>query len=122
MIRHPGNDSTWPAGRSSCPLAASPRPNCYSCRSVASYMRVRGVDNLRVVDCSVLPTMVSGNLNGPIMAMAWHGADLMPTRRDPPTRRHHGSPRDTHTPCRSRSESGGSPARDTSLSPEGTKV
>ncbi|WP_405139533.1 GMC family oxidoreductase [Nocardia sp. NBC_01388] len=44
---------------------------------VDAQLRVRGVDNLRVVDCSVMPTMVSGNLNGPIMAMAWHAADLI---------------------------------------------
>jgi choline dehydrogenase-like flavoprotein len=40
-------------------------------------LRVRGVDKLRVMDCSVMPTMVSGNLNGPAMAMAWHAADLI---------------------------------------------
>lgn len=40
-------------------------------------LSVRGVDGLRVVDCSVLPTMVSGNLNGPIMAMAWRAADFI---------------------------------------------
>jgi choline dehydrogenase len=40
-------------------------------------LRVRGVDGLRVMDCSVMPTMVSGNLNGPAMAMAWHAADLV---------------------------------------------
>ncbi|MEV0674752.1 GMC family oxidoreductase N-terminal domain-containing protein [Mycobacterium sp. NPDC050441] len=40
-------------------------------------LRVRGVEGLRVVDCSVLPTMVAGNLNGPIMAMAWQAADLI---------------------------------------------
>lgn len=40
-------------------------------------LRVRGVRNLRVVDCSVLPRMVSGNLNGPAMAMAWRAADLI---------------------------------------------
>ncbi|MCV7302229.1 GMC family oxidoreductase N-terminal domain-containing protein [Mycobacterium barrassiae] len=40
-------------------------------------LRVRGVNNLRVMDCSVMPTMVSGNLNGPAMAMAWHAADLI---------------------------------------------
>lgn len=40
-------------------------------------LRVRGVDGLRVVDCSVLPTMIAGNLNGPIMAMAWRAADLI---------------------------------------------
>ena len=32
---------------------------------------------LRVVDCSVMPTMVAGNLNGPIMAMAWRAADFI---------------------------------------------
>ncbi|MEU9242689.1 GMC family oxidoreductase N-terminal domain-containing protein [Streptomyces sp. NPDC048385] len=40
-------------------------------------LRVRGVDNLRVVDASVLPAMVAGNLNGPVMAMAWRAADLI---------------------------------------------
>lgn len=40
-------------------------------------LRVRGVDGLRVVDCSVLPTMVAGNLNGPIMAVAWRAADFI---------------------------------------------
>ncbi|MHA5048913.1 GMC family oxidoreductase [Streptomyces sp. SD15] len=44
---------------------------------VDSRLRVRGVEGLRVVDCSVMPTMVSGNLNGPIMAMAWRAADLV---------------------------------------------
>lgn len=37
---------------------------------VDSQLRVRGVEGLRIMDCSVLPTMVSGNLNGPMMAMA----------------------------------------------------
>lgn len=40
-------------------------------------LRVRGVAGLRVVDCSVMPTMVSGNLNGPIMAMAWRAAEFI---------------------------------------------
>ena len=44
---------------------------------VDNQLRVRGVDNLRIVDCSVLPTMVAGNLNGPIMAMAWRAADFI---------------------------------------------
>jgi choline dehydrogenase len=44
---------------------------------VDSRLRVRGVQGLRVVDCSVMPTMVSGNLNGPMMAMAWRAADLI---------------------------------------------
>ena len=42
-----------------------------------SELRVRGVHNLRVVDCSVMPTKVAGNLNGPVMAMAWRAADFI---------------------------------------------
>lgn len=40
-------------------------------------LRVRGVEGLRVFDCSVLPTMIAGNTNGPIMAMAARAADLI---------------------------------------------
>ena len=40
-------------------------------------LRVIGVSGLRVMDCSVMPTMVSGNTNGPVMAMAWRAADLI---------------------------------------------
>jgi choline dehydrogenase-like flavoprotein len=42
---------------------------------VDSQLRVRGVRNLRVVDCSVMPTQVSGNTNGPVMALAWRAAE-----------------------------------------------
>ena len=38
-------------------------------------LRVRGVSGLRVVDTSVMPTLVSGNTNGPVMAVAWHAAE-----------------------------------------------
>ncbi len=40
-------------------------------------LRVRGVSGLRVVDCSVMPSPVSGNTNGPAMALAWHAAALI---------------------------------------------
>jgi choline dehydrogenase len=40
-------------------------------------LRVRGVAALRVVDASVLPVMVSGNLNGPVSALAWRAADFI---------------------------------------------
>lgn len=40
-------------------------------------LRLRGVENLRIMDCSVLPTMVAGNLNGPMMAMASRAAEVI---------------------------------------------
>ena len=33
-------------------------------------LRVRGVSGLRVVACSVMPTQISGNTNGPLMALS----------------------------------------------------
>lgn len=38
-------------------------------------LRVRGVEGLRVVDCSIMPTQISGNTNGPVMAIAWRAAE-----------------------------------------------
>jgi choline dehydrogenase-like flavoprotein len=40
-------------------------------------LKVWGVEGLRVVDCSVMPTTISGNTNGPAMATAWRAADLI---------------------------------------------
>jgi choline dehydrogenase-like flavoprotein len=40
-------------------------------------LRVRGVDGLRVMDCSVYPELISGNTNAPTMAMAWRASDLI---------------------------------------------
>jgi choline dehydrogenase len=45
-------------------------------------LRVRGADALRVVDCSVMPTPISGNTNGPAMAVAWRAAELILEDRD----------------------------------------
>lgn len=44
-------------------------------------LRVRGVSGLRVVDLSAMPTQVSGNPNGPVMAFAWRAADLIEKTR-----------------------------------------
>jgi choline dehydrogenase-like flavoprotein len=44
-------------------------------------LRVHGVQGLRVVDCSVMPTQVSGNTNGPVMALAWRAAERILAQR-----------------------------------------
>lgn len=45
--------------------------------AIDSRLRVRGVDGLRVVDVSILPTMVAGNLNAPMMAMAYRASEMI---------------------------------------------
>jgi len=44
---------------------------------VDSRLRLRGFQGLRVVDASALPTMLSGDLDGPLMAVARHACDLI---------------------------------------------
>jgi choline dehydrogenase len=44
-------------------------------------LRVKGIDGLRVIDASVMPTPIRGNTNAPVMMIAERGSDLIRGRR-----------------------------------------
>jgi len=53
---------------------------CGTCRMgdvVDSSLRIKGIDALRVVDASVIPTVIAGNSNIPVTALAERAADLI---------------------------------------------
>jgi len=54
-----------------------PTSTCSIGTVVDPTLKVRGVQGLRVVDASVMPTVPSGNINAAVIAVAEKGADLI---------------------------------------------
>ena len=46
-------------------------------RVVDDQLRVHGMQNLRVIDASIMPTMLSANLNAGVLMIAEKGADMV---------------------------------------------
>jgi choline dehydrogenase-like flavoprotein len=44
---------------------------------VTPQLQVRGIERLRVIDASVMPTITSGNTNSPTLMIAERGAALL---------------------------------------------
>ncbi|XP_075973246.1 ecdysone oxidase-like [Anticarsia gemmatalis] len=55
-----------------CMMGSDPKTSV-----VDSRLRVHGVDNLRVIDASIMPTITSGNTNGPTIMIAERAAELL---------------------------------------------
>ena len=63
-------------GTGTCAMGADARTSVTDGRC-----RVHGLDGLRVVDCSIMPTPVSGNTNGPAMALGWRAGEIIREER-----------------------------------------
>ena len=50
---------------------------------VDAQLRVRGIEKLRVIDASIMPDLVCGNINACVLMIAERGADFVRDSRAP---------------------------------------
>ena len=71
FVRDKGATIFHPVG--TCGMGSAAEPLAV----VDSELRVHGIAGLRVVDCSIMPALVSGNTNAPVIMVAEKAADLI---------------------------------------------
>jgi choline dehydrogenase len=71
--------------RANCQTIYHPASTCAIGSVVDAELRVNGVEGLRVVDASVMPTVVRGNTNAPTIMIAEKASDLIRGRTAPTT-------------------------------------
>ncbi len=71
FVRDKGATIFHPVG--TCRMGSAAEPLAV----VDTELKVHGIAGLRVVDCSVMPTLVSGNTNAPVIMVAEKAADLI---------------------------------------------
>ena len=79
----PSDTDVWDYVRKYAYTAYHPTSTCAIGPVVDSELRVHGVERLRVVDASIMPSIVRGNTNAPTIMIAEKAADLINGARSP---------------------------------------
>lgn len=75
VIRNFGDTIYHPVG--TCRMGPLEGPNANPLNVVDSELRVHGMQGLRVVDASIMPRIVAGNTNAPVIMLAEKAADML---------------------------------------------
>ena len=81
FIRNKADTIYHPVG--TCRMGPLEGPHANSLNVVDSELRVHGLQGLRVIDASIMPRIVAGNTNAPVIMIAEKAADMLKTVQKP---------------------------------------